>query len=134
MTKYGDPPGSGSYRAIRRGRSDTKVVVLPVLLGGLLLFAVWAWLSSRRVPTAVWLSVGILGLSAAVLWMLQYRGHSSGLILTLSLSFFDGMGVVVLIKAELIRALPDFPGLDTLLSAGGVVVGLLGLLAAQLVA
>ena len=59
------------------GASDAKVTILPLLVAALALYAGWSWLSSRRIPTAVWASAGLALCVAGAVWFLQYRGHTS---------------------------------------------------------
>ena len=117
------------------GASDAKVSILPVVLGGLLLYAAWTWLVERRIPAAVWLAGALTLAVGGALYLLQYRGHSSGLSLdpTAGIDFFTGMPAVASIKDNLMGALPSIPGKRVVLSTGGILFGFLGLLAAQLV-
>jgi hypothetical protein len=114
------------------GASDAKVSILPLLLAGLLLYAGWSWLANRRIPCALGIATALTLLVAGTVYFLQYRGHSSGLGVDL-FAPFDGMPAVVSIKGELARALPALPAKGTVLSAGGIVFGLFGLLVAQLI-
>lgn len=114
------------------GASDAKVSILPLVLVALLIYAGWSWLNVRRVPAAVWAAGGILLLAAGTVYVLQYRGHSSGNRVD-PFAAFDQMPAVTLIKGDLMANLAAFPGKDTVLATGGVLFGSLGLLAAPLV-
>jgi hypothetical protein len=114
------------------GASDAKVTILPLLVVALALFAGWSWLSSRRIPTAAWVSAGLALCVAGAVWFLQYRGHASLLRLD-PFADVNLMPAVHLIKGDLMANLVSFPGRDLLLDGGGVLFGLLGLFAAPLV-
>ena len=114
------------------GASDAKVTILPLLIAALALFAGWSWLSSRRIPAAVWASAGLALCVAGAVWFLQYRGHASLLRLD-PFADVNLMPAVHLIKGDLMANLVSFPGRDLLLDGGGLLFGLLGLLAAPLV-
>lgn len=117
------------------GASDAKVSILPLVLVALLLYAASKWLVQRRVPTDVWRAGALVLLAFGAVYLLQYRGHSSGLGVDAlaGVHFFNDMFAVSLVKTGLRHALPSFPGEQTVLSAGGVIFGFLGLLAAQLI-
>jgi hypothetical protein len=114
------------------GASDAKVSILPLVFASLLLFAGWKWLAERRVPAAVWGAAATVLLVAGSVWALQYRGHSSNLVVD-PFASFDQMPAVALIKGDLMGHLAAFPGKETVLSAGGILLGSFGLLAAPLV-
>jgi hypothetical protein len=117
------------------GASDAKVALLPLVLAALLLYAGWVWLVERRIPLAVWLAAALTLLVSGTVYLLQYRGWSSGVHVDLlaGYHFFGDMPAVLSIKSGLRTALPAFPGREGLVTAGGIVFGVLGLLAAQLV-
>ena len=71
-------------------------------------------------------------ITAAVVYVVQYRGHSSRLGPDL-FAAFEGMGGVTQIKYGLRDVLPSLPGKETLVSVLGALAGLIGLLAAPLV-
>ena len=114
------------------GASDAKVSILPLVFAALLIHAGWRWLVARRVPAAVWAAAAMALLVAGSVYVLQYRGHSSGLGVD-PFSAFDQMSAVVLIKGDLMGHLAAFPGKETVLSVGGILFGSFGLLAAPLV-
>jgi hypothetical protein len=117
------------------GASDAKIVLLPLVATALVLFAAWSWWTSRRVGLAVvaalGLTIGVLG----ILYVVQYRGHSSGLRVDLSagVDYFTRMPMVSLLRRELLDVLPTFPGRTAALGVAAFAFGVVGLLAAQLV-
>jgi hypothetical protein len=117
------------------GASDAKIVILPVVLFALLLYAVWSLLTERQVPSAVWVAAAAASLVAGVVYVLQYRGHSSGTRFDLRAGFnyVVKMPAVSSIKHVLAGALPSFPGRSVVLSTGAVAFGLAGLLGAQFI-
>jgi hypothetical protein len=118
------------------GASDAKVALLPLVSAALLLYAGWSWLVERRVPAALWLAAGLTLLVSGTVYLLQYRGWASGVHLDLlaGFNFFgDHLPAVSFIKAGSRSALPGFPGVEAFISTGGIIFGVLGLLAAQLV-
>jgi hypothetical protein len=117
------------------GASDAKITILPLVLAALGLYALWRWLLQRRVTFAVMLAACLTLVVSGTLYILQYKGHTSGLAVDPSagIDFFNGMPAVWFIKTDLMGALPTFPGKGTMLAAGGVLFGILGLLAPQLV-
>ena len=117
------------------GASNAKIVLLPLIAGGLVLFVGSSWLMNRRAPLAAWLAMSLTLVVLGAVYLLQYRGHSTGLSVDPlhGYDYFTNMPAVSLIKAELMDAVPDFPGEAGLLSAGGIIFGSLGLLAAPLV-
>ena len=117
------------------GASDAKIVLLPLLAGGLVLYAGWSWAAKRRVPLATWLALALVLLVFGTVYLLQYSGRSSGLSLDLTAGYelFKDMPAVALIRSELGDALSGLPGQEALLSAGSVIFGALGLLVAPLI-
>jgi hypothetical protein len=117
------------------GASDAKAALLPLVLGALLLYAGWAWLVERRIPLAVWLAAVLTLLVSGTVYFFQYRGWPSGLRVDLlaGYHFFSAMPAVSSVKSGLRGVLPGFPGREAVLGTGGIVFGILGLLAAQLV-
>ncbi len=114
------------------GASDAEVLVLPLLLAALLLFGAWKWRADRRVPVRVAFAGALTMLVTGSIYLVQYQGHSSGLVLH-PFRLVDDMPAVSLLRHNLMNFLPAFPGKVVLLSVGGVTFGLLGLFAAQLV-
>ncbi len=114
------------------GASDAKITLLPLVFAALLLYAAGYALRRQRPPPAVWLGAGLTLLVFAVLYVVQYRGHSSRTGLH-PFAMFDDMPAVSLLKHYLVGVLPSFPAKRTLLSAGGIAFGTFGLFAAQLV-
>jgi hypothetical protein len=114
------------------GASGAKVSILPLGFAALLLYAGWRWLAVRRVPAALWGAAAMVLLVAGSVWALQYRGHSSSLVVD-PFASIDQMPAVALIKGDLMAHLAAFPGKDAVLSAGAVLFGSFGLLAAPLV-
>jgi hypothetical protein len=114
------------------GASDAKITILPLVLVALILYAGWTRLVERRIRTAVSVAAALTLLVFGAVYVMQYRGHSSRTGIH-PFAAFDGMSGVALIKDDLMRALPAFPGKTTLLSVGGVLIGAFGLLAGQLV-
>lgn len=117
------------------GATDAKVSILPLVLAALAAFAIGQLVFSRRISRNVLISGVLVALIFGVVYVLQYRGHSSGLRLDLlaGIHFFENTHAVTLIRQYLDNRLPGFPGKHTFVSGAGVVIGLLGLLAAQLV-
>lgn len=129
----GERGGFGDWvliAVLMMGATNAKVVVLPIILAALALFGLWRLVDTRRVEWTT-VAIGAIALVAmGATYLSQYAGHSSGLELA-SFQTFNSMPVVALIKSYL-SGLVDFP-LDTaLLAVGGVVLGLVGLLGAQL--
>ena len=60
------------------GASDAKVVILPMIVASLFLYGAARLLTRRRLPPAVWIAGGLATAVFAGLYLLQYRGHSSG--------------------------------------------------------
>jgi hypothetical protein len=114
------------------GASDAKITILPLVLAALALYAGWTWLRERRVPPAVWLAGALTLLVSVTVYLLQYRGHSSGLRLG-AFEAFDGMPAVVSFEAGLREILPAVPADEAIVSVGGILFGLVGLLLAPLV-
>jgi hypothetical protein len=115
------------------GASGSKVVILPLVIGGLALFMGWSAIAHRRVPLAAVCSLALTVLVLGVLYLLQYRGESSGLELGPGFDFFYEMPAVEQIRLGLAEVLPGFPGRDDLLSVVGIPLGALGLLAPGLI-
>lgn len=117
------------------GAAQAKVSILPVLVGAMVLYAVSIWAATRRIPAALWVTGSVLVAVSAVFYLSVYRGHSSGLGLDLTAGFdyFTNMPAVSVIESHLLEVVPDFPGEEPLLSTGAVLLGLAGLLAAQLI-
>ena len=117
------------------GASDAKVVILPMIVSSLLLFGGAHLLVRRRVPLAVPIAGGLAMIVFSALYVLQYRGHSSGVELDPSSAvrlFTEKMAAVAQVKSFVTDALPSFPGSDIVLSSGGIVFGAFGLFSAQL--
>lgn len=114
------------------GVSGAKISILPVVIAALCIYAGWTWLARRRVQTSVWVAGALAVIVCATVYFLQYSGHGSGLVVD-PFSALDQMPAIALIKGDLAANVPAFPGKEAVLSVGGVVVGSLGLLAAQLV-
>lgn len=117
------------------GASDAKIVVLPLLAGGLCLFAAWSRASRRPIPGALGPALAIVLAVLAALYLVQYRGHSSGLGVDVGagFEFFQNMPAVSLVRREMEAVLPTVPGVDPLLAIISVTFGAVGLLAAVLV-
>jgi hypothetical protein len=117
------------------GASDAKVVLLPLVATALVLFAAWSWWTSRRVARAVWVALGLAASAFGALYLVQYRGHSSGLSVDLSagVDYFTGMPMVALLREELLEVLPTVPGRTGVLAVAAFTFGVVGLLAAQLI-
>jgi hypothetical protein len=139
--RLSDPDGVGGPRewllvgVFLTGASDAKAVLLPLILGALLLYAGWVWIAERQIPRAVLPAVALTLLVSGTVYLLQYRGWPSGLRVNLLGGYyvFSDMPAVSLVKSGLQSVLPGFPAREALLGAGGIVFGILGLLAAQLV-
>ena len=117
------------------GASNAKVVILPMIVASLFLYGAARLLTHRRLPPAVWIA-GALGTAVfAVLYLVLYRGHSSGVALdpAAGVALFNGMIAVGRLKYHLQATLPTFPGSGVLLSSGGIVFGAVGLFSAQLI-
>ena len=116
------------------GASDAKVTILPLAIVALAGFATWIFLRERRIAiralVAATLAVAING----VLYLVQYRGHTSGVVLNPDAGFdlIENMPAVSEVKQGIASVLPDLPGLDVALSAFAIPFGLLGLFGAQL--
>jgi hypothetical protein len=115
------------------GASNAKVVVLPLVAGGLVLFMGWSYLARRSVSRAAFWSLGVTLLVLGAVYLLQYRGHSSGMGVEHSFRFFIDMPVVSQVRSGLADVLPEFPGRDDLLIVGSIPFGVWGLLGASLV-
>ena len=115
------------------GTSDAKVVVLPLVAAGLVAFALGCAVARRAVPRSLWVSLGITVSVLVVVYLWQYRGHSSGLRVDPGSSFFTRMPVVSLVKSELMDALSGFPLAGAALSVAAIAFGAVGLLAAPLI-
>ena len=117
------------------GASDAKIVVLPLMAGGLVGFAAWCWVTRHRVARAVWSALGLTLAVLGVVYLVQYRGHSSGLRVDPGVGFdyFTQMPLVSLLRTELADLLPGFPGQSGLLATFAFVFGASGLLLAPLV-
>jgi hypothetical protein len=114
------------------GASDAKVVILPVVLVALALYATVSWVVRRRVPFSALTGAGLALLVIGIVYVMQYRGHPSELRVR-PFAIFGVMPAVAVLKGYAAGGLPPFPGKHLLLSAGGVVFGLVGFLGAQLV-
>jgi hypothetical protein len=114
------------------GATGAKISILPLIVVALLGYALYRWIVSRRVPPSVFVSGALALLAWLVVYVLQYRGHSSGLRFD-PFSVFNEMPAVLVIKSDLAGHLADFPGRDAALGAGGIVFGSLGLLLAPLI-
>jgi hypothetical protein len=114
------------------GASDAKVSILPLLLAALLAYLLVVYMRSRDIDRSAVIAAGMAFAVLALLWLVQYRGYSSGLRLD-PLADVNLMPAVQLIKGDLATHITDFPGRDAALDVGAVVLGVLGLLAAPLV-
>jgi hypothetical protein len=114
------------------GASDAKVAILPVVFLALLLYGAIIWLRDRRTSLPTWLAAGLALVVMGTLYLGQYRGHPSELGVH-PFAVFGTMPAVVLLKSYVSGGLPAFSGKGLLLSASGVVFGLVGMLAPQLV-
>ena len=112
------------------GSALGKVTILPLTLLSLLLFGAWSRLRRGSLPPGAAGAFLVVIVATGLSYLLLFRGHSSGLGLD-PLTSFSQMPVVLSVKAYLLDALPDIPLLATALGAAGVVVGFLGLVAAQ---
>ena len=117
------------------GASDAKVAVLPLVIASLAIYGGWRWIRDRRPPLAALCGAALACAVALVVYAWQYAGHSSGIRPDLlgGVHFFNGLFAVGTIKDDLTTWLPGFTGKDLILSTGGVLFGMLGLLGAQLV-
>jgi hypothetical protein len=113
------------------GASDAKVVILPLVLVALVLYAAVGWLLDRRIRFAALLAGGLASLVMGAVYVMQYRGHPSELGVH-PFAIFGVMPAVALLKAYASGGLPSFPGKHLLVSAGGAVFGLVGFLGPQL--
>ncbi len=117
------------------GASDAKIVLLPLVLGSLVLFSGWMWITERKAPTAVFPAAALAFAVGAAVYYLQYRGHRSGLIVDLGAGitlFTETMPAVAGVRDYVSGLLPSFPGSGAAISAGGIVFGVFGLFGAQL--
>lgn len=117
------------------GACDAKVAILPMLVAALVLYGVVRVLTRRGLPSTVWISGGLASAIFVGLYLLQYRGHSSGAKLDPSagVRLFNGMDAVSKVTPYVEGVLPTFTGSGTLVSTGGVAFGVIGLFTAQLV-
>ena len=114
------------------GASDAKVTILPLVLGALVLYGASKLIVERRVQPAVWIGAGLTLLASGIVYILQYKGHSSGLTLD-PFATFDRMPGVIAMEAGLREIVSGLPGEGTIVSIGGVLFGLAGLLLAPLI-
>lgn len=114
------------------GASDAKVSILPLLVVALLAYCAVVYVRSRKLDFAAAGAAAMALAIFAVLWLIQYRGHSSGLGLD-PFADVNLMPAVQLIKGDLAAHIADFPGRDPALDVGAIAFGVLGLLVAPLV-
>jgi hypothetical protein len=57
--------------------SDAKISILPTLIGGLVLFAGWRMWRDRELDRTALIALGMSAVTLAILYLVQYRGHSS---------------------------------------------------------
>ncbi len=124
-------PGDWAVVAIlAAAATNSKVVILPLLLGALGLFAAGRALAARSWPRREIGAGAILLVALLITYMSQYRGHSSGL----GASAFGTTGempAVVSLKQYFGSLLSLSTG-SALLVGAGAVVGLAGLMGPQL--
>jgi hypothetical protein len=122
-------PGDWVILAIlAAGATNAKVVILPLLLVALGVYALWTLVTTRRVPGQVLGAGGLIVAAQAITYVSQYAGHSSGLVLGGFPTVLKEMPVIVSVKGYLEKVL-SFPLDAGILAVGGVVVGVAGLLA-----
>ncbi len=117
------------------GASDAKVVILPMIVASLVLYGGARLLTRRAVPATVWIAGGLATVTFAGLYLLQYRGHSSGVTLDAAagVRLFNGFDAVRKVTPYVEGVLPTFTGSGTLVKSGGVLFGVVGLFTAQMV-
>ena len=117
------------------GASDAKVIILPMIAVSLVMIGGGHLLLRRRPPTAVPIAAGLALVVFAIVYLVQYRGHSSGIELDPSAAgrFFNQSMSAVRDARTYVADRYSFPGSSVLLSAAGVVLGAFGLFAAQLI-
>lgn len=112
------------------GATNAKVAILPLILGALAAFGAWRLLGDRRISGPALTAAALVGAALGVTYLSQYAGHSSGLQLG-AFETFDQMPVVNSVKSYL-GGVVSFPLESTVLGIGGVVLGTVGLLGAEL--
>jgi hypothetical protein len=61
------------------GAGGAKSAILPVVAGGLALYAAWVWLRSRRIDRTAVIALGLSLTLGLIFYVLMYRGGSFGL-------------------------------------------------------
>lgn len=114
------------------GAALGKVTVLPLLLLALIVFGAWSRFEGGMLSRAAGGAIAVIVAVTVVFYLLLYGGHSGDLSFDPFVTFAQ-MPAVLGMKGYLLGALPDFPLRSTIVGAGGVLVGFVGLTAAQLV-
>ena len=113
------------------GGSLAKVMMLPLILATLALYGAWRAYATRRPPLTSIAAFTLIAVVMGVVYIWQFRGHSSAFALDPFVSFSQ-MPAVAITKTYLSDVLGDLPAKGVILGAYGVLFGLLGLTAASL--
>lgn len=80
LSRPGGPVGSWVLVAlVAVGAGGAKVSILPLVLAGLVIFALARFLVDRRLGVAPLVAIGVVGAVQAGFYLVLYKGHSSGL-------------------------------------------------------